>query len=176
MGITNPTVHIPTGDPTKTNVPSLQHPGDLGRRFPFNEGEDFYRRVKVDTGATSATPSGAIANNHTAYWKDRRAFLVTNDIRMAEGGVGRNSMAGIFRLAATAGYYVDVHVSGPAATVLDDAGRTAVAGDKVIPSGTSTKVATIAQGTAPTHDAIGDATGPAVAGVLTVRLNVPDID
>ena len=106
--ITSP--YIPNGNPdtmavaidtTANNVGNFTPyaEGDLGASFDLNDKS--YEIVIVDSGATSATPVGAVAANQVAFWKDRTKRLVTNDNRMAIGAaaLGFNFVAGIFRCA-----------------------------------------------------------------------------
>jgi hypothetical protein len=73
--------------------------GDLGVSFDLNDKA--YEIVDDDSGATSATPVGAVAANQVAFWKDRANRIVTNDNRMAIGAAAQcfNFVAGIFRCA-----------------------------------------------------------------------------
>lgn len=79
--------------------------GDLGTAYDSNDKT--YQKVVLDSGATSATPTGAVAANQLAYWKDRANYIVTNDSRFAMfGGTAnsfRNNVAGLFRSAVPAG-------------------------------------------------------------------------
>lgn len=80
-------------------------PGELGTTGDWNDRS--YQRVFLDSGATSATPAGAVAANQLAYWKNRSTYTVTNDSRMAlfndTANSFRNNVAGIFRAAVVAG-------------------------------------------------------------------------
>lgn len=101
------TVYCDTGNPDTFNASSLHRPGELGTAFDYNDRA--YQVVQVDSGATASTPTGAVAANQLAYWKDKDKYLVTNDARVAIGGntanAFRNQAAGWFRTANTAGYY-----------------------------------------------------------------------
>ena len=100
--------YIPDGNPDHMNVASLYAPGDLGAAFDFNDRA--YQVVQVDSGATVSTPIGVVAEHQLAFWKDKDKYLVTNDDRVAIGqptaNAFRNQVAGVFRVAATAGRYV----------------------------------------------------------------------
>ncbi len=82
-------------------------PGELGTNGDWNDRS--YQRVFLDSGATSATPAGAVAANQLAYWKNRSTYTVTNDSRFGFLGATqtalsqRNNVAGIFRAAIVAG-------------------------------------------------------------------------
>ena len=108
------TFYNPTGNPDTMNVSSLYNAGQIGQAYDVNDRA--YQCVQVDSGATSATPAGAVAANQLAYWKDRATYTVTNDSRFAlldgQSTSFRNNVAGIFRVAATAGYYVNVLQEG----------------------------------------------------------------
>ena len=79
--------------------------GELGTTGDWNDRS--YQRVFLDSGATSATPAGAVAANQLAYWKQRSTYTVTNDSRFGLlGGTAssfRNNVAGVFRAAIVAG-------------------------------------------------------------------------
>lgn len=96
---------LPAPNTPGQNIPDA--PGELGGRFDCNGNT--YRLIKVDSGATSATPTGAIAAGQLAFWKDKSAGLVTNDRRMAVGAATTNAtcnqVAGVFRAAITPGAY-----------------------------------------------------------------------
>ena len=106
--ITNP--YMPQGTPDKTNAASLYAPGELGCAFVDENTGGAYLRVQADSGATSATGVGAIAQGQLAFWKDQSSGLVTNDKRFCDvGGSGAiNRVAGVFQLSVTAGYYCDL--------------------------------------------------------------------
>ena len=79
--------------------------GELGTTGDWNDRS--YQRVFLDSGATSATPAGAVAANELAYWKNRSTYTVTNDSRFAlfnnTASSFRNNVAGVFRAAVVAG-------------------------------------------------------------------------
>ena len=102
--IANP--YMPNGTPDKTNAPTpLYAPGEVGYAFSDQNTGGEYLRVLLDSGATSATPIGVVAQGMVAYWKDRINGIVTNDQRFCDVGVAGaiNRVAGIFQLAVTAG-------------------------------------------------------------------------
>jgi hypothetical protein len=79
-------------------------PGDLGEPFGWNDKQ--YSVVVCDSGATSATPTGIVAANQLAFWKDKSNKIVTNDRRFAVvygANASSNFVAGIFRAAIGAG-------------------------------------------------------------------------
>jgi tRNA G18 (ribose-2'-O)-methylase SpoU len=102
-----------TGNPdtyteTASTTPGSYSPyagGDLGTAYDTNDRT--YQKVTLDSGATSATPAGAVAANQLAYWKDRSNYIVTNDSRFAlfagTANSFRNNVAGLFRSAVAAG-------------------------------------------------------------------------
>lgn len=158
--LSNQQIFLPTGNPDTTNSKDLYATGELGTCFdqPTNGGPT-YQRVQVDSGATSATPTGVLAANQVMFWKSRTNRIVTNDSRMAIGGTTanawRNQVAGILRVAATPGYYVDILKTGNAINVLSNGsggvGQTAIADS----SATTAGVIPIAVGTASTYEPIG---------------------
>lgn len=123
--IQNP--YMPQGEADLTNAPSF-YPhvsmsltpfyarGEIGCRFSEQSSGHEYHRVILDSGATSATPVGAVAANQLAFWKSRQDYLVTNDKRLAEHAATVNGfvqdVAGIFRVAGTPGYVVDILTGG----------------------------------------------------------------
>ncbi len=88
--------------------------GDLGTAYDYNDKT--YQKVRLDSGATSATSTGAVAANQLAFWKDRANYIVTNDSRFALfAGVAnsfRNNVAGLFRSAVPAGNQCFVLIAG----------------------------------------------------------------
>ena len=79
--------------------------GDMGTLIENNDRS--YQRAYLDSGATSATTSGAVAANQLLYWKDRSKYIVTNDVRFAlfnDTALSfRNNVAGVARAAVPAG-------------------------------------------------------------------------
>ena len=118
--IANP--YMPNGTPDATNVETLYAPGELGCGFNDQMGGRSYARVKLDSGATSSNPVGAVATGQLAFWKDQTAGIVTNDKRQCDvGPTGAiNRVAGIFPAAKTAGYYCDIVISAKSQNVLTD--------------------------------------------------------
>src|ERR1700728_629999 len=82
------------------NVTTLYKPGELGGQVQL--GGKAYQLVQLDSGATASTPAGLPVCGMVAYWKSRPSYIVTNDIRFADGfttgttGQGANSVAGVF--------------------------------------------------------------------------------
>lgn len=158
--LSNQQVFLSTGNPDTTNDATLYAPGELGACFDYPaKGGPTYQRVQLDSGATSATPTGVVVVNSLLYWKSRINKIVTNDSRFAIGGqtanAWRNQVAGIARVAGTAGYYIDILKTGNAINVLSDGtggvGQTAIA----ISTTTNPAVTPVAVGTASTYQAIG---------------------
>lgn len=177
------TIHLPQGDPDSTHILKADfqgqggQPGSLGQAFDYNDRT--YQRVEVDSGADSTTPVGAIAANQLAYWKDRSAYLVTNNRDQAQGGSGtnsyRNEVAGVFRIAATGGYIVDLLVRGRNIPIADGGNSFAV-GESVIAEGAAAAAADrVAVGTATTYQRIGIARGAASGGNVQVDVNLGNI-
>lgn len=102
--IANP--YMPQGTAAKTNSPTpFYAPGEIGCAF-YDPMTGFTNvRVRLDSGATSATPVGAVATGQLAFWKDRANNLVTNDVRMCDTAATSNGwlnrVAGIFQLAVS---------------------------------------------------------------------------
>lgn len=102
--IANP--FMPQGTAAQTNSPTpFYAPGEIGCAF-YDPMTGFTNlRVRLDSGATSATPTGAVAKGQLAFWKDRANNLVTNDQRMCDAAATTNGfvnrVAGIFQLAVS---------------------------------------------------------------------------
>jgi hypothetical protein len=191
------TIWLPTGNPDTTNITPTDfgtsatavgmggQPGSLGIRFEASPPDRAYQRVQLDSGATASTSVGVVAANQLAYWKDKSKYIVTNDVAQANAanmqGVAmtnsgfRNFVAGIFRVAGTAGNYVDILQRGRAISVKTTGSP--VAGDFLV-SDTSTstaQAATVTAGTAPTCKTIGVVTGAAVANVTPCDVDIPEV-
>lgn len=169
---------LPTGNPDTTNVATLYAPGELGQVF-LNQGNT-YQRVQLDSGATSATPTGAVAIGQTLFWKNKANKLVTNDKRFAGGGASanasRNFVAGIARVAATAGYYLDVLQKGNQISVASDGNG--AAGDYAVSDATAAtaRVTNVSNGTAPTVQNLGLIRGAAANNLISVDVDIPSVD
>ena len=178
------TIWLPTGNPDTTHITSDDfnslggQPGSLGLRFEAGNPLRTYQRVLVDSGATSATPAGAVAANDLAYWRDKDTYKVTNDSRFAMNGAAsgayRNYVAGVFRIAATAGRYVDIVQRGNSIPIADG-GNTFAAGETVFPEATTTDSAVdrTAIGTYPGVQVLGVARGAASGGFVNVDIDIP---
>jgi hypothetical protein len=166
---------IGSGNPDTYFEMNPYAPGDLGTAYDYNDRT--YQRVVLDSGATSATPSGLVAANQLAFWKDRANYVVTNDSRMALlGGVAdsfRNNAAGLFRTAVPAGASCFVLIRGRGVQVKSTgltAGMTVSAN-----TGTAADAIGVAVGTAPSYQALGVTTGPTVTGNTPVNFDIPNI-
>lgn len=177
------TVWLPTGNPDTTNITPTDfnsmggQPGGLGLAFEANNPARSYQRVKLDSGATAATPVGVVAANQLAYWKDKDQYLVTNDSRFAMNSVATaytNYVAGIFRVAGTAGNFIDVLQHGRSIPVADGA-NTFAAGEPVIAEATTNAAAAdrVAVGTAAPSQQLGVARGAASGGNVNVDIDIP---
>lgn len=161
------------------------HPGDLGQRAILTEvgtGTKEYQKVQLDSGATSATPAGALVAGTLTYWKDKSKYLVTNDSRMAIGGQTthgwRNEVAGVItRVAPTAGNQTWVQQKGNYPT-LKIASGAPNQGDQVVSdtSATAAQGLLVAANTAPLVQSLGKAAATSGAVVsLSVDLDIPGI-
>ncbi len=177
------TIWCPTGNPDTTNISPADwlsaggQAGGLGLRHESGAPGRTYQRAKLDSGATAATPAGVVAVGDALYWKDKSTYTVTNDSRFAMNGVTatayRQYVAGVARVAATAGYYIDAIQIGqniPCA----DGGNTFVGGDTVIAEATTTDSAfnSINVGTAITSQVVGIARDAASNGLVGVDLDI----
>lgn len=172
-------VYSPTGNPDTCNYGPAYAPGETGTYYDF--GQRSYQIVQLDSGATSATPTGAVAANQVAYWKDKTNYIVTNDARMAVGGQGannayRNFVAGFFRTAVTPGNICHVIQRGNSIPCNSD-GAGAVGDSAICASSTSlAQVTNVAAGTAAGPQVLGVIRGAAVGGVINVDLNIPSVN
>jgi len=161
-GRVNQTVYLGTfSGPDAFNSATLYKPGELGSRFELTGKA--YQVVQLDSGATASTSAGVVAAGQLAFWKDRSNYIVTNDKAQAIGGPvasnGRNAYAGVFQVAATAGYYACIQQRGQSATPLLTDSGSAVINDMLVPHTAGTAgVVVVAQGTAPTVNVVGRAT------------------
>ena len=164
-------------DPDNVNETTLYYEGQLGAAHEWNDRS--YQRVKLDSGATSSTSVGVVAANQLAYWKDKDAYLVTNDSAQAIGGQSangyRNFVAGVFRNAVTAGSYCDLLTAGDNIPIADG-GNTFAVGESVIAEGATAAAADrVAVGTAPTYQLLGYARGAASGGNVNVDVRIGPI-
>lgn len=131
--ITSP--YMPQGTPNSTNAPSpFYAPGEIGCAFNDQSTNRTHLRVKLDSGATSATPVGAALATQVAFWKDKTNGIVTNDKRFADVGPSGaiNRIAGIFPCNVTGGggalgsdglplyYMCDIVIAGKSVSVASD--------------------------------------------------------
>lgn len=160
-------------NPYTYNEATAYAPGELGGVLPVDDG--LAQKVVIDSGATAATPQGIVAIAQVAFWKDKANYIVTNDNRFANGGVGdaRNFRAGVFMAANTAGYYGFICVAGKAipvkCTSSPTGGETLVAN-----TGTNADSVAVAAGTSPTCKPIGIAV--AAKSGSTVATDVDTFD
>lgn len=175
---------MPNGTANSTNSPTpYPYPGEIGCAFADQSTGRVHLRVKLDSGATSATGVGAVAVGQLAFWKDRANNIVTNDKRMADTAFAGaiNRVAGVFTVAATAGggvngtdglplYYVtDICIQGKAVSVYTNATPGALIGAQA----TADPAASVAQviytngvGTAPVSQVIGVFTSSTITSNL----------
>lgn len=169
--------YIKGGNPDTVNDSELYAGGELGSYYDFNDRT--YCIVKLDSGATAGPTVGVVLTGQLAFWKDKDTRLVTNDFRFAIGGqtsnAWRNQVAGIFRGSITAGYYCHILSRGDNISVKSD-GNGGV-GQTAIAEGTAdtSRVGTVAVGTAPTYVPVGIIRGAAGGGVINVDVSIPEI-
>lgn len=180
---------VPNGNPLTwhgntegLNGSGLLEPGELGSVLPW-PGHQF-QLVKMDSGATSATPTGIPAAGQVAFWKDRSQYLVTNDSRFADSALvpagtatcdPRNSVAGIIEPAVVASEYFYTHQKGTSSV---KSSSTPNPGDTLVANtGTAADAVSVAAGTAPTAQKIGVVTSPtASSGKFPAILSIDFID
>ena len=170
--IANPYIYI--GGEGKTNVQTLYAPGELGAAFNGVNGVG-YLRVQLDSGATSATPVGAVAAGQLAFWKDRVNAIVTNDKRFCDAGPTNavDRVAGVFTVAPTAGYYTDIAISGSNISVATDASTYAF-GLKLVadPTANTARLTIVANGTASPSQQLGIARGASASNLVLSDLTI----
>ena len=193
--IRNQTMYVSTGNPDTVNDATLYKPGELGSNYDGSRnGIGWqYKLVQLDSGATSGPTVGVVAINQLAYWKDKAAYLVTNDAKFAGAGPitagvtnfpagttgaasAGNFVAGVFRGSVTAGNYCFILQRGQKVPVVGSA--TFATGEMVFgkSSSTAADVDRVGVGTAATYRQIGVALAPAVSSVVNIDLEVPELD
>lgn len=173
------------------NTATLYKPGELGSQIQTRNGKA-YQLIQLDSGATASTGAGLPLCGHTAFWKNRATYLVTNDKAQAEttAGDSRNSLAGIFNsltsgaagtTSLTPGNYGVIQQRGTHVGLLTNGSAAAAGGSLVaVAAGTSATAAvvTVAAGTSPTCVVAGiatAATGAVTANYTPARLGGWDI-
>ena len=158
------------------NESSLYKPGELGSQIQTTL-DKAYQLVQLDSGATSSTGAGVVVAGDLAFWKDRSNFLVTNDKVQAVGGPGvtasRNSVAGVFTVAATAGYYTVVQQRGRRSVVSDGGGDFAVGEFCVASANAAPDIDRVAAATAPPYTPVGRVAVAESGGFTAVDLDIP---
>ena len=166
--------YINGGNPDTYNVPAPSYAaGELGISFDVNDRS--YEKVILDSGATSATATGAVAANQLAYWKDPSARIVTNHRPAALGAATANAsgnfVAGIFRTAVTPGYECCILTRGK--NIPLKAGSVATVG-MLLTSDVDTngpQVVGVAVGTAPGYQTIGVSRGAAANNIVNADVD-----
>ena len=186
---TQQTIWLPQGTPDETNITIADWDSVAGQRGQLGVVHDYnsrkYQRVKLDSGATSATPTGAVAANDLAFWRYQgestvQPYTVTNDRRFAMNlgaatSAYANFVAGIFRLAVTAGQYCDILIKGSNIAV-PDGGNTFAAGELIFAELDSAAAADrVAVGTYPGYLALGRARGAASGGTVNCDIDIPEL-
>lgn len=178
--IANP--YMPQGTANATNSPTpFYAPGEIGCAFYDPNTARAHARVKLDSGATSATPIGAVAAGQLAFWKDRVNNIVTNDKRFCQDGAAGaiNAVAGVFPVAVTGGggvngadgqplYYVcDIVIQAKGMNVASD-GTALIGAQATADTTASTARVTYTTGvnTAPVSQVIGVMTSSSVTNNL----------
>lgn len=175
MNTLPPTALTGGGVPPGSNFPYAA--GEVGGSFDLNNRT--YSLVQNDSGATSATPTGAVVANQVAFWKDKSAGIVTNDKRFALNGTitnaAGNAIAGIYRVAASAGAIICILSRGQNIAVASDGsgggGQTAVVDTTV----STARVTPVAIGTAPTYMTVGIMRSTPTGGNVNVDVDIPTL-
>lgn len=174
---THQTIYQTTGNPATVNDATQYKAGELGQHQTDTFGAT-WQRVQLDSGATSATAVGVVAAGQLAYWKDKSAYIVTNDSAQALGAnVGgnsefRNEVAGVFGAAITSGYFCFVQQRGRADVKAASGGTYTVGNSAVANTGTVADCTTVAVGTALTVNQIGIVAGARSAPNAPIDLTI----
>lgn len=170
---------------------SMPNLGLAGGRFIESEvgpGSKEYQLCQIDSGATAATPTGAIAQGQLLYWKNRQAYLVTNDSRFSDWAAGGtrpavNSVAGVLVTPTTGaspavpGDWVFLQTKGRCNVILSAQANPTI-GDFAIPNNSATvpQISNSALGTAPADTLVGRYVSSTVTNsVAAVDLQLPEI-
>lgn len=167
--IANP--YMPQGTPNLTNDPSPHYaPGELGCAFWDANTAKEWLRVELDSGATAATPVGAVQAGQLAFWRDKVHNIVTNDQRMSDVGAGGgaiNRVAGVFATAVSTApgvngtdgqplrYMCDLVIRGLNTQVQVSAAPTLGATGIADTTAGTARAVPLAVGTAPTSQSLG---------------------
>ena len=181
------TIWLPQGTPDETNITIADWDSVAGQRGQLGIVHEYnnrtYQRVKLDSGAVAANPVGVVAANDLAYWRYQgdstvQPYTVTNDRRFAMNlGIATdayaNFVAGIFRLAVTAGQYCDILVKG-SNIACADGGNTFAAGETIFAElDSAAAVNRTAIGTMPSYLVLGRARGAASGGNVNCDIDIP---
>lgn len=148
--------------------------GETGMSFDWNNRT--YEKVQLDSGATAATPTGVVAANQLAYWKDKSIGLVTNDRRVAQNNsvanASGNSVAGVFRNAVTPGNLCCILTTGTGIPV--KAGTVTGAGQLLTSDvdANGPQCVGVAVGTAPGYQTIGKSLAAAGGGNVSADVYI----
>lgn len=171
------TQYVSAGNPDNENASSIYAGGQLGQVLEYVSKS--YQYVQADSGATSATPAGAIAANDLAYWSDRANYKVTNDSRFAlldgQANSFRNNVAGVFRTAVTGGNYCFVLQRGRNINVAEAGSAT---GGMILIASTSTTASDalgVAINTAPNCISLGVVVTATANSVCVADVDIPSI-
>ena len=172
---------------------ALFHPGEAGSRVILSQsgvGTKEYQLCQLDSGVTSATPTGVATIGQTLYWKNRQTYVVTNDARFSQNFL--NSSAGTASASAVAvagvagiqvtptasvvpGDWIYVQTKGQAAVL---SATSANAGDFAVPTTTANtpQVTAVAAASAATGTIVGRyIVAIPAAGTAQLDLQLPEI-
>lgn len=184
---TQQTIWLPQGTPDETNITVADWDSVAGQRGQLGVVHEYnsrtYQRVKLDSGAVAATPTGVVAANQLAFWRYQgdsavQPYTVTNDRRFAMNlGIATNAyanfVAGVFRLAVTAAQYCDILVKGSNIACADGA-NTFAAGELITAGLVATaSVQRTAVGTYPSYLVLGRARAAAAGGNVNCDIDIP---
>ncbi len=175
------TIAIPLSLPGTPGDFNNYAPGQLG--MPNQLNDRIYEPVILDSGATSATPSGAPTAKQLLYWKDKAARIVTNDSRFAQFSSGvanayRNMVSGVLMVTpgtpGAGGTLIFQLKKGRAISVKTNATTPGPGQIAIVDSSTTAAQALeLAAGQAATYVSIGIGVGTGAGGNANIDVDIP---
>lgn len=159
------------------NTTTLYKPGELGSQIQTTTGKA-YQLIQLDSGATAATTAGLPVAGQLAFWKNKQAYIVTNDraqVIFPGNSNSRQAVAGVFcattvngaagSATLTPGNYGVVQQRGPHVGIYTNANPVTAGQNIVADNAATAQGVAVAVGTAPTNPVVGIAT--AANGAVT---------
>jgi len=148
--INDQTLYISTGDPELFfNQTSLYKPGELGKKFTYNNKR--YQIVQLDASSNSTVANGLV------FWASRTAYKVTARVADASNVAVQNGVAGRCPGITAAGNYFAMQIGGAAVVVYGGNNTNGAVASAAIAKSASTAsdADAVAAGTAPTNKVVG---------------------